>query len=58
MYERFFKMDEFRSLKDDNGDPLEDNFRPTQPLNGRIIYRDGKWLLLSNLSSDHRYSIF
>ena len=58
MHERFFKMAEFRSLKDDNGDPLVDNFRPTQPLNGRVIYCNGKCLLLSNLSSDHRCSIF
>ncbi|KAL5276953.1 CA14.2 family protein [Megaselia abdita] len=30
------EMKEFRALKDCNGDPLVDNFRKTQPLNGRV----------------------
>lgn len=29
-------MKEFRALKDNNGKPLVDNFRKTQPLNGRV----------------------
>ena len=36
-------MADFRSLKDDHGDPLVDNFRPTQPINCRDIYIDGKF---------------
>jgi len=33
------QLEEFRSLIDSNGDRMEDNFRPTQPLNGRPVHR-------------------
>ncbi|XP_047739039.1 putative carbonic anhydrase 3, partial [Hyalella azteca] len=33
------QMARLRSLSDTEGDPLVNNFRPNQPLNGRIVYR-------------------
>lgn len=33
------QMKSIRSLQDSVGSPLLNNFRPTQPLNGRIVYR-------------------
>jgi carbonic anhydrase len=34
-------LEKFRSLSDEGGDPLVDNFRPTQPLNGRTVFLNG-----------------
>jgi len=31
-------LESFRTLNDEGGDPLVDNFRPTQPLNGRTVF--------------------
>ena len=36
------KLDMFRTLVDEGGDYLVDNFRPTQPLNGRTVYLNEK----------------
>merc|ERR1711953_1033135 len=35
-------LDMFRTLVDEGGDYLVDNFRPTQPLNGRTVYLNEK----------------
>ena len=35
-------MAEFRLLQDDENKKLVDNFRPSQPLNGRYIYANWK----------------
>ena len=37
------QIDQLRSLWDRNGDPLVDNFRPTQPLNNRTVEYIEQW---------------
>ena len=38
----YLQLESFRSLTDADGNPIVDNFRPPQPLNGRHIGCGGK----------------
>ncbi|KAG1660186.1 Carbonic anhydrase [Nymphon striatum] len=53
------QVEQFRSLIDVHGEELVDNFRPTQPLNGRVVEKSpaSKGARTSTLTEIHTYAI-